>query len=78
MRLRKICKNIASMATIKEECDHLAEKGGKRVAQAGFVGLIAWWYVVYRLTFETDLGWDTMEPVCVNSITSRIPLTIDR
>jgi len=25
--------------------------------------LIGWWYVVYRLTFETDLGWDVMEPV---------------
>jgi calcium uniporter protein, mitochondrial len=29
----------------------------------GFGILLGWWYVVYRLTFETDLGWDTMEPV---------------
>jgi hypothetical protein len=25
--------------------------------------LVGWWYTVYRITFETDLGWDTMEPV---------------
>ena len=28
--------------------------------------LVGYWYVVYRLTFETDLGWDTMEPVTVS------------
>ena len=25
--------------------------------------MVGWWYTVYRITFETDLGWDTMEPV---------------
>ena len=27
------------------------------------MGLIGWWIGVYYLTFKTDLGWDTMEPV---------------
>ncbi|KAL2349806.1 hypothetical protein BJ546DRAFT_603657 [Cryomyces antarcticus] len=63
MRLRKTSKQIATMADIKRECDELAERGGKRVAQAGFGVLVGWWYLVYRLTFETELGWDVMEPV---------------
>ncbi|GAB7340259.1 hypothetical protein MBLNU457_6722t1 [Dothideomycetes sp. NU457] len=63
MRLRKTSKRIAAMADIKKECDELAHKGGKRVAQGGFAILVGWWYLVYRLTFETELGWDVMEPV---------------
>lgn len=62
-RLRKTSKRIASMAQIKEECDIAAHKGGQRLAMAGCGILIAYWYAVYRLTFETELGWDTMEPV---------------
>ncbi|KAJ4295296.1 hypothetical protein N0V90_007307 [Kalmusia sp. IMI 367209] len=63
MRLRKISKNIAGMAEVKKECDHLAHKAAQRVAMGGFGILCGWWYLVYRLTFETDLGWDVMEPV---------------
>ncbi|KAJ9292937.1 hypothetical protein DTO271G3_8235 [Paecilomyces variotii] len=63
MRLRKVSKELKSMAVIKEECDALAHRGAQRVAMGGFGVLVFWWYLVYRLTFETDLGWDTMEPV---------------
>ena len=63
MRLRKVAKRIGSMADIKKECDELAHKAAQRVAQGGFAILVGWWYLVYRLTFETDLGWDVMEPV---------------
>jgi calcium uniporter protein, mitochondrial len=63
MRLRKTAKKLIDMAGIKKECDIAAHKGGQRVAMAGFGILAGWWYVVYRLTFETDLGWDTVEPV---------------
>ncbi|PNS20283.1 hypothetical protein CAC42_5733 [Sphaceloma murrayae] len=63
MRLRKISKRIEGMAGLKHECDQLARQGAKRVAQLGFCGLVGWWYLVYRLTFETELGWDVMEPV---------------
>jgi len=63
MRLRKTAKRIAGMADIKAECDELAQRGAKRVAQGGFAVLVGWWYLVYRLTFETELGWDVMEPV---------------
>ncbi|KAJ4359606.1 uncharacterized protein N0V89_000161 [Didymosphaeria variabile] len=63
MRLRKLSKNIAGMAELKKECDHLAHKSAQRVAQAGFAGIIGWWLVVYHLTFQTELGWDVMEPV---------------
>lgn len=63
MRLRKVSKKIKDMALIKHECDALAHKGAQRVAIGGFGILVLWWYLVYRLTFETDLGWDTMEPV---------------
>jgi calcium uniporter protein, mitochondrial len=65
MRLRSTSRKIADMADIKRECDELAHRGGQRVALAGFGALCGWWYLVYRLTFETDLGWDVMEPVTV-------------
>ncbi|KAI9035514.1 uncharacterized protein KD926_003411 [Aspergillus affinis] len=63
MRLRNISKHIQSIAEIKHECDMLAHRGAQRVAIGGFGILSFWWYLVYKLTFETDLGWDTMEPV---------------
>ncbi|KAJ9635081.1 hypothetical protein H2199_008567 [Coniosporium tulheliwenetii] len=62
-RLRNTARKISSMADIKAECDRLAHKGAQRVAMAGFGILVGWWYLVYRLTFETELGWDVMEPV---------------
>ncbi|KAL8800524.1 MAG: hypothetical protein Q9182_005124 [Xanthomendoza sp. 2 TL-2023] len=62
-RLRKTSTKIMQMAEIKRECDMAAHKGAQRVAIGGAGLLVGYWYVVYRLTFETDLGWDTMEPV---------------
>jgi calcium uniporter protein, mitochondrial len=62
-RLRKTSRKLADMAVIKKECDIAAHKAGQRLAMAGFGVMVGYWYVVYRLTFETDLGWDTMEPV---------------
>lgn len=65
-RLRKISSQIMSMADVKRECDIAAHKSAQRVAMCGAGLLVGYWYVVYRLTFETDLGWDTMEPVTVS------------
>lgn len=76
MRLRAISNKIADLADIKKECDHFAHRGAQRVAMGGFVGLCGWWYVVYRLTFETDLGWDVMEPVTVSQDRIIDPLSI--
>ena len=74
MRLRKTSKKISDMAEVKELCDQLAHKGAQRVAMGGFGVLCGWWYLVYRLTFETDLGWDVMEPVTVSlPLCSRSP-----
>lgn len=72
-RLRKISSKIMDMASIKRECDMAAHKGAQRVAMGGAGLLVGYWYVVYRLTFETDLGWDTMEPVTVSSSTPPTP-----
>ena len=66
MRLRKKSREIAQLADIKRECDRIAERHAKRVAMAGGAGLVAWWGVVYELTFRTELGWDVMEPVTVS------------
>jgi hypothetical protein len=63
MRLRKTSNSISQMADIKKECDELAHKAAQRVAQSGFAGIVGWWGVVYYLTFQTELGWDVMEPV---------------
>jgi len=62
-RLRKVSRQIADMADIKKECDNAAHKSAQRIAMGGCGLLVGWWYLVYRLTFETDLGWDFMEPV---------------
>ena len=66
MRLRKTSTKLMDMASVKKECDKAAHQGAQRVAMAGAGLLVGYWYVVYRLTFETDLGWDTMEPVTVS------------
>lgn len=66
-KLRKTSKKILDMTTIKRECDQAAHKSAQRVATGGAGLLVGYWYVVYRLTFETDLGWDTMEPVTVSA-----------
>ncbi|KAK6006389.1 hypothetical protein QM012_006799 [Aureobasidium pullulans] len=63
MRLRKTARQISSLADIKAECDKLAHRSAQRVAQGGFAVLVGWWGSVYVLTFQTDLGWDVMEPV---------------
>lgn len=65
MRLRKTSKKIIEMADVKKECDRLAHKAAQNVAGAGFAGVVGWWGVVYYLTFQTELGWDVMEPVTV-------------
>ncbi|KAL8646306.1 MAG: hypothetical protein Q9226_006917 [Calogaya cf. arnoldii] len=62
-RLRKTSMKISNMATVKKECDMAAHRGAQRVAIGGAATLVGYWSVVYWLTFKTDLGWDTMEPV---------------
>ncbi|KAH8697718.1 hypothetical protein BGW36DRAFT_379299 [Talaromyces proteolyticus] len=63
MRLRKISKRLKDLAVIKQECDLLAHRGAQRVALGGLGIMVSWWYIVYKLTFETEYGWDTMEPI---------------
>ena len=62
-RLRRLSSKISDMATLKNECDDAARRTGQRYALSGCGVLVGYWYLVYRLTFETDLGWDVMEPV---------------
>ena len=57
LRLRKTASKIIDLAAVKKECDLQAHKGAQRVAIGGAAVLVGYWYVVYRLTFETDLGW---------------------
>ncbi|KAI6781445.1 uncharacterized protein J7T54_001407 [Emericellopsis cladophorae] len=63
MRLRRMSRQINSMAELKKECDMLAHKGAHRIAQSGFGALVTWWGVVYYVTFHTEMGWDLVEPV---------------
>ena len=63
LRLRKTATKIMDLAALKRECDMAAHRGAQRVAMAGAGLLVGYWYIVYRLTFETELGWDVMEPV---------------
>jgi len=61
-RLRRMASQISDMASLKTECDYAAHRTGQRYAMGGCGLLVGYWYLVYRLTFETDLGWDVMEP----------------
>ncbi|OAA56137.1 siderophore biosynthesis protein [Niveomyces insectorum RCEF 264] len=63
MRLRRLSQQIEKQVAIKRECDALAHRGARRLAQGGFAALLGWWAVVYYVTFRTDYGWDLVEPV---------------
>lgn len=63
MRLRRMSRQIEHLAKIKHECDELAHKSAHRLAQGGFAALAGWWGVVYYVTFQTEWGWDLVEPV---------------
>jgi calcium uniporter protein, mitochondrial len=63
LRLQRAARSISEMARIKEDCDKNAHRAAQRVAIVGFAVLVLWWVGVYYLTFKTNLGWDTMEPV---------------
>lgn len=67
VRLRKTSRKLADLASVKKECDHLAHKSAQRLAMGGFGVLSTWWAAIYYFTFQTDYGWDTMEPVTVSS-----------
>lgn len=63
MRMRRMSRQIEHLARIKAECDELAHKSAHRLAQGGFAAMAGWWGVVYYVTFQTDAGWDLVEPV---------------
>ncbi|KAK2074191.1 hypothetical protein P8C59_008415 [Phyllachora maydis] len=63
LRLRKMGREMAALSSIKDECNKLAHRAARRLAQSGFVALSAWWLAVYYLTFMTEWGWDLVEPV---------------
>ncbi|KAF3101018.1 hypothetical protein TWF102_004602 [Orbilia oligospora] len=62
-RYKSITKEIEGLVELKEKCDKLAQKTAQHMALGGFGAMIGWWGLVYFLTFNTSLGWDTMEPV---------------
>jgi calcium uniporter protein, mitochondrial len=71
MRLRKTARRISELADVKKECDEIAHRGAKRVAQGGFAALVAWWGAVYYLTFKTELGWVSQKLILLGCVKSR-------
>ncbi|TVY15844.1 Mitochondrial calcium uniporter protein 6 [Lachnellula arida] len=63
VRLRKTSRKLATLTTLKKECDELAHRSAQRIAMGGFGVMLTWWLAIYHFTFQTDYGWDTMEPV---------------
>ena len=55
-RLEIITKELKDMEGLKEECDHEAHRGARRMAVGGFGLLVVYWGGVARLTFW-DYGW---------------------
>lgn len=66
VRLRKKSRELAKLTAVKKECDELAHKSAQRLAMGGFGVMASWWVAIYHFTFQTDYGWDTMEPVTVS------------
>lgn len=63
VRLRKTAKQLDGMTRLKAECDKAAHKSAQRLAMGGFGVMMIWWAGVYHFSFQTDYGWDTMEPI---------------
>ena len=63
VRLRKTSRRLADLTSVKKDCDELAHKSAQRIAMGGFGVMLSWWLAIYHFTFQTDYGWDTMEPV---------------
>ncbi|PMD26366.1 hypothetical protein NA56DRAFT_641835 [Hyaloscypha hepaticicola] len=63
VRLRKTSRRLATLASVKKECDKLAHRSAQRLAMGGFGVLVTWWAAIYHFTFQTPYGWDTMEPI---------------
>jgi len=63
LQLRKMSRRIDRLAGIKRECDKLAHRGAHRLAKGGFGLLGGWWAIVYYITFQTEYGWDLVEPI---------------
>jgi len=63
LQLRKMSRQIDDLADIKRECDLLAHRSAHRLAKGGFGLLGTWWAVVYYITFQTEYGWDLVEPI---------------
>lgn len=72
-RLNWLEQQLKDMEEVKRACDVEAHQTAKRLATGGFGLLVAYWLVIFRLTFW-DLGWDVMEPVSYLSGLSMIIL----
>lgn len=64
-RLRKRARDIASMATIKHECDHAAHRSAQNVAYAGFGSIVAWGGVVVSPVFSGSQDQELLTRVAV-------------
>ena len=62
-RLRATAGKIRDLNDIKKECDEAAHQSAQHYALFGGGLLATYWGGVYYLTFQTDYGWDVMEPV---------------
>jgi calcium uniporter protein, mitochondrial len=47
VRLRKTSSKLATMASLKNECDHMAHRSAQRLALGGFGLLASWWGATY-------------------------------
>ncbi|ORY78953.1 hypothetical protein BCR37DRAFT_381821 [Protomyces lactucae-debilis] len=62
-QLGRVTEELDREHSIKYECDKLAAKTAKQYALYVAGGLVAYWCVVFKLTFYSPLGWDAMEPI---------------
>jgi hypothetical protein len=62
-QLGRVTEALDREHSIKVECDELAAQTARHYALYVAGGLVTYWLVVFKLTFLTDYGWDTMEPI---------------
>lgn len=59
VRLRKTSSKLATMASLKKECDQMAHRSAQRLALGGFGMLAGWWFWVYFLSeYSHQTSWN--------------------
>lgn len=61
-RLQRVNDSLRDLGDLKAICDKEARRGARRVALSGLGGLLAYWGIVAKLSFDPNIGWVSLLP----------------